>query len=149
MQSAIYYDTRIFKERVKTSWGRDSMLLKDLLGSRHHHRIYMNKPNNLKKRVSMPFRAYTKGWCYWKTYPNLRRQIGLKWENLFENGVSMPFRAYTKGWRYWKTYPNLRRQIGLIWWKSFENGVSMPFRAYTKGWCYWKTYPKPSTPNRT
>jgi hypothetical protein len=49
MQSAIYYDTRIFKERVKTSWGRDSMLLKDLLGSRHHHRIYMNEPNNLKE----------------------------------------------------------------------------------------------------
>jgi hypothetical protein len=49
MQSAIYYDTRIFRERVKTSWGRDSMLLKDLLGSRHHHRIYMNKQNNLKR----------------------------------------------------------------------------------------------------
>ena len=49
MQSAIYYNTRIFKERVKTSWGRDSMLLKDLFESRHHHRIYMNEQNNLKR----------------------------------------------------------------------------------------------------
>jgi hypothetical protein len=44
-----YYNTRVFKERVKTSRGRDSMLLKDLLGSRHHHGIYMNKQNNLKR----------------------------------------------------------------------------------------------------
>jgi hypothetical protein len=45
MQSAIYYDTRIFKERVKISWGRDSMLLKDLFESRHHcrHRRKISK----------------------------------------------------------------------------------------------------------
>jgi hypothetical protein len=49
MQSAIYYDIRIFKERVKTSWGRDSMLLKDLFESRYHHRVYMNETNNLKE----------------------------------------------------------------------------------------------------
>ena len=37
------YFMRVFRERVKTSRGRDLMLLKDLLESRHHHRIYMNK----------------------------------------------------------------------------------------------------------
>jgi hypothetical protein len=42
-----------FKERVKTSWGRDSMLLKDLLESRHHLRIYMNKTKQSKEN-SMP-----------------------------------------------------------------------------------------------
>jgi hypothetical protein len=60
---------RIFRERVKTSWGRDSMLLKDLLESRHHHRIYMNKTKQFKKRVSMPFRAYTKGLVLLKDLP--------------------------------------------------------------------------------
>jgi hypothetical protein len=40
-----------FKERVKTSWGRDSMLLKVLLESRHHLRIYMNKIRQSKKGV--------------------------------------------------------------------------------------------------
>ena len=49
MQSAIYFNTRIFKERVKTSWGRDSTLLKDLFESRHHHRIYMNEQSNPKR----------------------------------------------------------------------------------------------------
>jgi hypothetical protein len=43
------YFMRIFRERVKTSWGRDSMLLKDLLESRHHHRIYMNKTKQFKE----------------------------------------------------------------------------------------------------
>jgi hypothetical protein len=38
-----------FKEIVKTSWGRDSMLLKDLLESRHHLRIYMNKAKQSKE----------------------------------------------------------------------------------------------------
>jgi hypothetical protein len=38
-----------FKERVKTSWGRDLMLLKDLLESRHHLRIYMNKTEQSKE----------------------------------------------------------------------------------------------------
>ena len=37
------YFMRVFREMVKTSWSRDSMLLKDLLESRHHHRIYINK----------------------------------------------------------------------------------------------------------
>ena len=32
-----------FRERVKTSWDRNSMLLKDLLNFRYHLRIYMNK----------------------------------------------------------------------------------------------------------
>jgi hypothetical protein len=44
-----------FKERVKTSWGRDSMLLKDLLESRHHLRIYMNKIKQFNKKNSAPF----------------------------------------------------------------------------------------------
>jgi hypothetical protein len=68
MQSAIYYDMRIFKERVKTSWGRDSMLLKDLLGSRHHHRIYMNKQNNLKKGFNA-FSGLHKGLVLLKDLP--------------------------------------------------------------------------------
>jgi hypothetical protein len=34
--------------RVKTSWDRDSMLLKDLLNSQYHHRIYMNKIKQFK-----------------------------------------------------------------------------------------------------
>jgi hypothetical protein len=38
-----------FKERVKTSWGRDSMLLKVLLESRYHLRIYMNKKKQSKE----------------------------------------------------------------------------------------------------
>jgi pSer/pThr/pTyr-binding forkhead associated (FHA) protein len=46
------YFMRIFKERVKTSWGRDSMLLKDLLESRHHHRIYMNKTKQFKEGLN-------------------------------------------------------------------------------------------------
>jgi hypothetical protein len=54
------YFMRIFRERVKTSWGRDSMLLKGLLESRYHHRIYMNKTKQSRKRVSRPFRAYEK-----------------------------------------------------------------------------------------
>jgi hypothetical protein len=70
MQSAIYYDTRIFKERVKTSWGRDSMLLKDLLGSRYHHRIYMNKQNNLKKRDFNAFSGLHEGLVLLKDLSN-------------------------------------------------------------------------------
>jgi hypothetical protein len=41
-----------FRERVKTSWGRDLMLLKGLLESRHHHRIYMNKTKQFKEGFS-------------------------------------------------------------------------------------------------
>jgi hypothetical protein len=59
-QSVIYDNVRIFRERVKTSWGRDSMLLKDLLESRHHHRIYMNKTKQSKREFNAS-RAYTKG----------------------------------------------------------------------------------------
>ena len=99
--------------------------------------------------VSMPFRAYTKGWFYWKTYPNLRRQIGLIWENLFENGVSMPFRAYTKGWCYWKTYPNLRRQIGLEWENLFWKHGFNAFSGLYEGLVLLKDLSKPSTPNKT
>jgi hypothetical protein len=47
------------KERVKTSWGRDSMLLKGLLESRHHLRIYMDKMRQFRKELDA-FRAYTK-----------------------------------------------------------------------------------------
>ena len=149
MQSAIYYDTRIFKERVKTSWGRDSMLLKDLLGSRHHHRIYMNKPNNLKKRVSMPFRAYTKGWCYWKTYPNLRRRIGLKWENLFEKRGFNAFSGLHEGLVLLKdlsepSTPNRTYMMKIIWKWGFN-----AFSGLHEGLVLLKDLSKPSTPNRT
>jgi hypothetical protein len=48
------YFMRTFRERVKTSWGRDSMLLKDLLESRHHHRIYMNKTKQFKENSRPP-----------------------------------------------------------------------------------------------
>ena len=122
MQSAIYYDTRIFKERVKTSWGRDSILLKDLLGSRHHHRIYMNKPNNLKKRVSIPFRAYTKGWCYWKTYLNLRCQIGLTWVKII---LKRDFNAFS----------GLHK--GLVLLKDLPKPL-MPNRTYMMKNHFWK-----------
>ena len=40
------------KERVKTSWDRNLMLLKDLLHFRYHQRIYMNK--TILKRGSTP-----------------------------------------------------------------------------------------------
>jgi hypothetical protein len=69
MQSAIYYDTRIFKERVKTSWGRDSMLLKDLFESRHHHRIYMNEQNNPKRGFFNAFSGLHKGLVLLKDLP--------------------------------------------------------------------------------
>jgi hypothetical protein len=36
------------KERVKTSWDRNSTLLKGLLNFRYHHRIYMNVIKHLK-----------------------------------------------------------------------------------------------------
>ena len=38
---------------VKSSWDRNSMLLKDLLNFRYHLRIYMNKINSVEKS-SMP-----------------------------------------------------------------------------------------------
>jgi hypothetical protein len=60
---------RIFRERVKTSWGRDSMLLKDLLESRHHHRIYMNKTKQSKKRVSRPLSGLHEGLVLLKDLP--------------------------------------------------------------------------------
>jgi hypothetical protein len=45
--------------------------------------------NLFENGVSMPFRAYTKGWCYWKTYPNLRRQIGLIWwKSIWKRGFN-------------------------------------------------------------
>jgi hypothetical protein len=40
---------RGFRERVKTSWDWNSMLLKDLLDFQYHLRIYMNKRNNVEK----------------------------------------------------------------------------------------------------
>ena len=79
----------------------------------------------------MPFRAYTKGWCYWKTYPNLQRQIGLKWENLFEN---MGFNAFSG------------LHEGLVLLKDLPK-PSIPNRTYMRK-SFWKvclqfTGPKP------
>jgi hypothetical protein len=113
------------KERVKTSWGRDSMLLKDLLESRHHLRIYINKIKPFKEKFNA-FWAYTKAWCHWKTYPILRGRIGLTWvKNHFEKGFNA-FRAYTKAWCHWKTYPILRGRIRLTWVKNhFENMLAI------------------------
>jgi hypothetical protein len=37
------------RERVKTLWDWNSMLLKDLLNFQDHLRIYMNKRNNVEK----------------------------------------------------------------------------------------------------
>jgi hypothetical protein len=43
---------RWIKERVKTSWDWNSMLLKDLLNFQYHLRIYMNKRNNVEKSLT-------------------------------------------------------------------------------------------------
>ncbi len=37
------------REKVKTSWDWNSMLLKDLLSFQYHLRIYMNKESNVEK----------------------------------------------------------------------------------------------------
>jgi hypothetical protein len=37
------------RERVKTLWDWNSILLKDLLNFQDHLRIYMNKRNNVEK----------------------------------------------------------------------------------------------------
>ena len=148
MQSTIYYDARIFKERVKTSWGRDSTLLKDLFESQHHHRIYMNKTKQSKENLR-PFRAYTKGWCYWKTYPNLRRQIRLKWENLFKNMGFNAFSGLHGGLVLLKdlskpSTPNRTYMRKSIWKRGFN-----AFSGLHEGLVLLKDLPKPLMPNRT
>jgi hypothetical protein len=42
---------RGIRERVKTSWDWNSMLLKDLLNFQYHLRIYMNKRKQCRERV--------------------------------------------------------------------------------------------------
>ena len=39
---------RGIKERVKTSWDWNSMLLKGLLNFQYHHRVYMDKRKQFK-----------------------------------------------------------------------------------------------------
>jgi hypothetical protein len=92
MQSAIYYNTRIFKERVKTSWGRDSMLLKDLFESRHHHRIYMNEQNNLKKKGFEAFSGLHEGLVLLKdlSKPSMPNRTYMS-ENHFKTGFQCLF----------------------------------------------------------
>ena len=57
-----------FKERVKTSWGRDSMLLKVLLESRYHLRVYMNRIKKSRREFNT-FRAYMKDLVLLKDLP--------------------------------------------------------------------------------
>ena len=56
-------------ERVKTSWGRDSMLLKDLFEPRRHR--------SEERRVGKESRPRGVGIrCYLKTYSNLDTTLG-------------------------------------------------------------------------
>jgi hypothetical protein len=68
---------RIFRERVKTSWDRDPMLLKGLLESRYHHRVYMNEIKQSKEDFKAFSGLHERVGVIDKTYPNLRCQIGL------------------------------------------------------------------------
>ena len=97
------------------------------------------------------FRAYTRAWCCWKTYPILRGLIGLICVKIiFERGFNA-FWAYTRAWCYWKTYPILRGRIGLIYErKSFLENVGnfagpMP-HGLTWGLVLLKDLPKPPIP---
>ena len=86
-----------FKERVKTSWGRDSMLLKVLLESRYHLRIYVNRIKQSRREFNA-FRAYTKDLMLLKDLPKPwrpNRTYMIK-KIIFERGFNA-FRAYTKG----------------------------------------------------
>ena len=86
-----------FKERVKTSWGRDSMLLKVLLESRYYLRIYMNRIKQSRREFNAS-RAYTKDLVLLKDLPKPwrpNRTYMIK-KIIFERGFNA-FRAYTKG----------------------------------------------------
>ncbi len=43
---------RGIRERVKTLWDWNSMLLKDLLNFQYHLRVYMNKRDNVEKGLA-------------------------------------------------------------------------------------------------
>ena len=116
------------------------VLLKDLSKPSMPNRTYMRK-SFLKIWVSMPFRAYTKGWCYWKTYPNLRRQIGLIWVKIILKRGFNAFSGLHEGLVLLKDLPKPSMPNRTYVMKIILKGVSMSFRAYTEGWCYWKTYP--------
>ena len=75
-----------FKERVKTSWGRDSMLLKVLLESRYYLRIYMNRIKQSRREFNAS-RAYTKDLVLLKDLPKpWRLNRTYMSENHFEKG---------------------------------------------------------------
>jgi hypothetical protein len=58
--------------------------LKDLLESRHHLRIYMNKTRQFFRREFNAFSGLHGGLVLFeKIYLNPRSQIGLIWEKLF------------------------------------------------------------------
>jgi hypothetical protein len=50
---------RWIRERVKTSWDWNSMLLKDLLNFQYHLRIYMNKRKSCREEFNASW-DYTK-----------------------------------------------------------------------------------------
>ena len=86
-----------FKERVKTLWDQDSMLLKVLFESWYHLRIYMNRIKQSRREFNA-FRAYTKDLVLLKDLPkpwrpNMTYMIK---KIIFERSFNA-FWAYTKG----------------------------------------------------
>ena len=116
-----------FKEMVKTSWGRDSTLLKVLLESRYHLRIYMNRIKQSKREFNT-FWAYTKDLVLLKDLPKPWRPNRTYMSQIILKRSFNAFRAHTKGLVLLKdlpkpSMPNRTYMSENHFWK----GVSMPF----------------------
>ena len=110
-----------FKERVKTLWGRDSMLLKVLLESRYHLRIYMNRIKQSRREFNAS-RAYTKDLV-------LLKDLSKSWR---PNRTYMSENYFEKGFQY---LSDLHK--GLVLLKDLPKSL-MPNRTYMSENHFWK-----------